>query len=303
MRRTLASLILLLAASPLWGQIVVPAKVQLGEPIEATTPFEAKAYQWESDSRLKPHADGRGTFVWARPGKHSITLIAVTESYEIKKWTASFEVIDSPLPPTPVTLRELAGADAEKLAEYFNTIAGQITSTTTPAKFWAGYEASFKITVSPELDTALRTRLTTALLDLPTLADSLRAIAAEFKEPGPEPPIPVPPTPPVVEGKRDVVIVHESADKTPEFGSLVVELRKPGTNADNYLKSKGHTLTILDDELLRESRWNSLLGSRLDRLPRLFIVDPRTNAILFEVAIPPGYTADQITERIRETGG
>lgn len=302
MQRLLASLILMLVAVPAWAQIVVPAKVQLGEPIEATTPFDAKAYQWESDAQLKPHTDGKGTFVWAREGRHTITLIAVSEDYGIHKWTADFEVVDTPLPPTPATLRELVSdSEAKSIAEFLRALAGQVTKIADAAQFWSVWQQTFPVHGNATLDAALKARLDPAIEKKAGLSGEMRAIADEFAKDAPVPPGPTPP--PVVEGKREVVIVHESADKTPEFGSLVVELRKPGTNADSYLKSHGHTLTILDDELIRESKWNDLLGSRLDQLPRLFIIDPQTNAILFEVAIPPGYTADQITERIRETGG
>jgi hypothetical protein len=289
MRRTLASLILLLAASPLWGQIVVPAKVQLGEPIEATTPFEAKAYQWESDSKLKPHADGRGTFVWARPGKHSITLIAVTESYEIKKWLATFEVVDAPLPPTPVTLRELAGADADKLAEYFNVIAGQITSTTTAAKFWAGYEASMKIAISQELDTALRTRLTTALLDLPTLADSLRSLASEFKDPGPEPPVPPEPkVAPIPEPGLHVLIVEETADrlKLPEGQRDIIT----ATGWRESWEGKGGMIRMRDpsDEQPNDlAKWNTAMDRPRSGLPWVIISNGVTG---YEGPLPDSLT-------------
>mgnify|MGYP000157937020 CR=1 FL=1 len=297
---------LMVWASLAGAQIVVPSKVQLGDEISASTPFEAKGYKWKSTAKLHVLPDGKSAFIWARPGRHSVTLTAVTEDYEIHEFNASFEVVDSPLPPTPVTLRELAGDDetAAKLAEYFKTIAGQIQPTTTAAKFWAGYEASFKVQVSTELDTALRARLTKALESLPTLADSLRAIAAEF-EAQPEPtPVPPKPVPPVVEGKRKVLIAHESSDKSPWFGELTTELRKSGSNAEAYLKAHGHTLTILDDELIRESpTWSAIVGSKLDALPHLFIIDPQTNAILFEQVIANGTTADNITERIRETGG
>lgn len=53
-------------------------------------------------------------------------------------------------------------------------------------------------------------------------------------------PLPIP----VVSGPRQVLIVHESQLETPLFAGMVRDLRT-GPHAD-YLKSKGHTLTILD---------------------------------------------------------
>lgn len=104
------------------------------------------------------------------------------------------------------------------------------------------------------------------------------------------------PTPDVVPGARTVVIIHESADKTPELGSLIINLRKRGGTAQAYLAGKGHSLYILDDDL--QNKW----ALAPQQVPALFILDS-TGKVLFEQAIPAGYTADNVIERLREHGG
>ncbi|GIV49777.1 MAG: hypothetical protein KatS3mg038_0298 [Candidatus Kapaibacterium sp.] len=68
--------------------------------------------------------------------------------------------------------------------------------------------------------------------------------------PVPVPPQPNPPQPPVppqpVAGPRWIAIIHESAQATPEWARLVVELRKEDSEAARYLAAKGHALQILD---------------------------------------------------------
>ena len=51
---------------------------------------------------------------------------------------------------------------------------------------------------------------------------------------------------PVIEGPRDVLIVHETATDGPAFARLKSNLRS-GASYD-YLKSKGHTLLIQDPD-------------------------------------------------------
>lgn len=296
------SLYLLLCIGTACGQISVPEHSRIGEPLIASTPFEAKVYDWEPSAGAKviAAADGKSVFIWAREGKHSLKLTAVTEDFKLHKWTAEFTVDDSPAPPTPATLRDLVSADeAKAIAEYFTDFSKLVSSLKSAEQFWSAFDQTFPVKGNAALDSALRARLEGPVAKKLGLSAELLAIAAEFEKPAPVPPTPVP----VVEGKRVVLIVHESADKTPEFGEMIVELRKPGTDAAEDIKAKGHELLVLDDELLGESKWNAVIGSQVTQTPMLFVIDPRTNAILFKTAIPTGYTADNVTERIRETGG
>lgn len=299
MRQTLASLILLIAAVPLWAQIDLPAEHQLGKRIVATSQAEAKAYSWHCET-ADLLTEGGTAFIWAREGRHSLTLVTVDEDYTIKRFEEVFEVSDQ-APPTPATLRDLVSdSDANLIAEFYRDFAANIQFV-TPSNFWPVHDAKFPVKGNSKLDNALRARLEPAVLKATGLSIELLAIADEFAKPSPVPP--KPPVPPVVEGTRQVVIAYASEDSHPELDGVIVQLRKPGTPAQSFLANSGHTLDALDDETIRDSKWSPLLGSKLSNLPKLFIIDPQTNAILFEQTIADGTTADNITERIRETGG
>lgn len=300
MQRSFASLLLLLATSPLWGQINLAPEHRLGQRIVATSAAEAKAYSWHCDT-ADLLTDGSTCFVWAREGKHTLTLVTVDEDYTIRRYEQSFDVSDSPSPPTPATLRDLVTSDeAAQIAGYLRALADQVGGINGPTHFWSVWQQTFPVQGNAKLDAALKARLDPAIEKKAGLSVELKSIADEFEKEAPPKPTP----PPVTEGKRKILIAHESGDKASWFGQLTAELRKPGSNADSYLKANGHSLAILDDELIRESKgWNAIVGNKLDQLPRLFIIDPTTNAILFEQVIANGTTADNITERIRESGG
>lgn len=306
MRNFAALLIGFVICAQSWAQITVPAQSNVGEPIVASTPFEARSYDWLSPTaKLIPHEDGKGAFVWAQPGTHRLELVAVTEDYKIHRFAAEFKVGDAPgpTPPTPVTLRELVTAEqATRLAEYFRSFAAVIGTYKSPAQFWSAYDATFPVKGNAQLDAALKNRLEGPVEEKKGLSTVLLAIAAEF-DPQPVPPTPPPTPPPVTEGKRVVVIAQATEHEDPELDRVIVQLRKPGSPGQSFLAKAGHTLDVLDDELIRKSKWNSLLGSKLNNLPKLFIIDPQTNAILFEQTIANGTTADNLVERIRESGG
>lgn len=307
MRNPSAILIALLFAVQSWAQITVPAQTKVGEPIVATTTFEGKAYDWTSPTAKLIVVDGgKQVFIWAAAGLHRIELVAVKENYKIERFAAEFKVGDAPDPgpqPTPITLRELVTAEqATRLAEYFRSFAAVIGTYKSPAQFWSAYDATFPVKGNAQLDAALKNRLEGPVEEKKGLSTVLLAIAAEF-DPQPVPPTPPPTPPPVTEGKRVVVIAQATEHEDPELDRVIVQLRKPGGPGQSFLAKAGHTLDVLDDELIRKSKWNSLLGSKLNNLPKLFIIDPQTNAILFEQTIANGTTADNIIERIRETGG
>lgn len=124
--------------------------------------------------------------------------------------------------------------------------------------------------------------------------------------PGPTPPTPPPtPTPPVVEGKRTVVIVHESADQTPAQSRLFNTLRN-GTAA-SYIVSKGHTLLILDDDsvdqLNRPYKIVTDLVTLGDPLPLVGILDSNTGALLHHRPLTPAANAEGILAVLKEHGG
>ena len=121
----------------------------------------------------------------------------------------------------------------------------------------------------------------------------------------PDPDPPVPPTPIVVEGRRTVVILHETETDTDEFARLVVALRA-GAHAD-YISSKGHTLTILDDDAKDENGQPVPLVSTLlplnPQLPALFVLDSGDGRRLHHQALPADATAADVMAVLREHGG
>lgn len=121
------------------------------------------------------------------------------------------------------------------------------------------------------------------------------------------PPVPpVPPTPPVVSGLRTVLIFRESADATTKTRDMIVSLRA-GAQA-SYLKSKGHTLVIMDKDTLDATgksaleKWLPLLSGT--PLPALVVYDPVSKTIVDKETIPDtDKQADFVIEAVKKTGG
>lgn len=139
--------------------------------------------------------------------------------------------------------------------------------------------------------------------------------------PGPTPippqpdPTPVPPKPdpkphPVPAGTRQVILVRESADSTPEVARLIVALRSGSAGA--YINDKGHTLSILDDDSLGPdgqpassvAAWRPVYESK--GLPCLIItarVNNETKVLYAAKLDEANATADQVLAKIKEHGG
>lgn len=112
--------------------------------------------------------------------------------------------------------------------------------------------------------------------------------------PGPTPP-PVPPTP---SGKRQVVIIYESADKTPALARLLTDTQA-GAVA-KYLQDRGHpSAKVLDDDILPESL-KAKLGN-LPPLPAIIVLDADTGAVTLADQLPA--TAAAVTQYIQRAGG
>lgn len=122
----------------------------------------------------------------------------------------------------------------------------------------------------------------------------------------PKPPDPTPgPTPPVPAGARAVLILHESAETTPQVARLLTQLRT-GQHAE-YLRSRGHSLSILDDDAVgfdgRPSpaveAWRSHFAGLT--LPAVLIYDPDRSAIIAKQALPA--TSAELIELVKRNGG
>lgn len=116
-----------------------------------------------------------------------------------------------------------------------------------------------------------------------------------------------PPTPGPVAGPRMVVLLHETADKSPEW-TRAINLLRVGPQAQ-YLSSKGHSLLILDDDSVGAdgkpspavARWLPHVQG-LD-LPVLIVADKATGGVTHKQSLPDAVTADGIVEIIKSHGG
>lgn len=123
--------------------------------------------------------------------------------------------------------------------------------------------------------------------------------------PGPDPP--VPPTPPVVEGKRALLIIRESADSTPNVARMITALRNPPHSS--YLKEKGHTLSVLDDDAVdAEGKPSALVEAWRSHfagmtLPVVFIIDPNGNKLIHKESLPESAGADAVMGLLKKFGG
>lgn len=122
--------------------------------------------------------------------------------------------------------------------------------------------------------------------------------------PGPNPPTPVPP---VVEGKRALLIVRESADTTPAMARLMTALRNPPHST--YLTSKAHTLSVIDDDAVDENgQPTAVLASWRPHfqgmtLPVLFVIDPATKTLIHKQSFTDAVPAAGIIDILKAHGG
>lgn len=139
------------------------------------------------------------------------------------------------------------------------------------------------------------------------VAVALVTVTVGVPTPQPPGPGPNPPQPPAPAGTRGVLILRESADTTPALARVLTGLRT-GKAAD-YLRDKGHTLTILDDDAVGpDGKPAPLLDTfRAEfsgvALPALIVYDLATKRVLDKRVIADTTTADSVVEVIKATGG
>lgn len=118
--------------------------------------------------------------------------------------------------------------------------------------------------------------------------------------PDPVPPAPTPTPDPTPAGSRMVMLIHETADKSPQWAITINQLRT-GSPA-KYLADKGHTLFILDDDSLAgDVKWSDLLRGL--PLPVVIVSDPKTKKVIYQGSIPNTITADGLLNIIKAHGG
>lgn len=127
-------------------------------------------------------------------------------------------------------------------------------------------------------------------------------VAGAVPPPTPVPPTPVPPTPvpPTPSGKRQVVIIRESADDTAAFKRLTVSLQD-GAEL-RWLKDRGHPAPLIfDDDDLPASLKAKL--NQLPALPAVCVIDTGNGMVLTAETLAAAATAADVTALVQRTGG
>lgn len=321
-----------------WAQIDIQPTYAPGEKIVAKYAGEAPAgakgeFEWTVTEgvQFEERDNGKTLYVWAKSGEHRLDVSATftlsilvpdpdapddpTKAKPTKLTLppylhfADFTVTGAP-GPTPVrTLRELVGDDA-KAAALAEVYAGQRKILATGVIQTSGiYRQAHDIQIegaglkghgataeiASRIDAAIGkadVRLTEALIK--SLDDCLAKILADLGQ-GPNPP----PGPPVVEGKRHLVIIRETEDSTPDLALLLTDLRD-GEHAA-YLSSKGHKLDILDDDLSAPIVANLRPQLAGMTMPALFILDAATGAMVHKQTLPA--SAAEVINVVKAHGG
>ena len=330
MRQYLTVLVagLLATAAFAGDKIDVPKRVAIGDLIVARSAIELKAeedavYDWIFEPLCKK---GRCS-VLAGPGdgvahaagtvgKHKLYMFAAIDGLDGKIRTViDTEIIEvyseGPTPDPPDEgLRELVSeVSASVLAEFHRDFAAEASGCKTAAVCQGVYQSqrtALGLTDADQAYVVCDARLNPLFvdpLDTAALSAELSKIATEFGGDSPDPPDPPEPE----SGSRYVLIVRETANDTPQRSGEFVKLRS-GTAAD-YLTNNSHQLYILDDDavdgdgaeapLLRQYRSEIQSAG----LPALLILDGKTKSLIKAQQLPRGFTADNVIERIRETGG
>jgi hypothetical protein len=115
--------------------------------------------------------------------------------------------------------------------------------------------------------------------------------------PSPIPPRPEPTPPDPIKGPRHLVILHESADRTPQLANLRTALRV-GPSAQHLLDN-GHRLDFLDDEHASQEWLKHIEGLKL---PALFIMNEQ-HKVLYKGSLKDGETEAGILEILKQHGG
>ena len=103
-------------------------------------------------------------------------------------------------------------------------------------------------------------------------------------------------------GPRQVLIIRESADDSPDIGRVLVALRNGEPAA--YLKAKGHGLLILDDDAKGPDGQPSATVAKFAPfpvLPVLIVSDPATDKVTLREPLPKD--AAGVLDLIKKGGG
>lgn len=132
--------------------------------------------------------------------------------------------------------------------------------------------------------------------------------------PGPDPdpkPVPIVVVPPVTQGQRIALILHESHDQTPELSRLIVDLQAGESSA--YFAKNHHSVFALDINAKDENKQPLQVITRLlptigsKPLPVLIVADKtkegRLGNVLSCESLKSGTVGGDVVEVVKKTGG
>lgn len=129
--------------------------------------------------------------------------------------------------------------------------------------------------------------------------------------PGPIVPKPDPINPPVTQGQRIALILHESHDQTPEFARLIVDLQFGESSA--YFAKNHHSVFALDIDAKDENKQPLQVITKLKPiignkpLPVLIVAnksaDGRLDKVLYCESIKNDAGGSDVVSTMKKTGG
>lgn len=313
----------LLLASTALAQITAPERIDehtvAALKVDRAFPSGSKVkYRWSAPTLSigEGTSDNKTAYVTGPVGSHSYEAIVAWiegDALQLEKYSGTLIVGKAPpVPPVVVkTLAELAGDKAAILAELITDLrqAGLPIAPSVDALkrglgaglARAGVAANHPavVEINKRIDAAASGSLTDASRQ--SLDAALAAIVSELGAKPPEPP-----TPPVVEGKRLVVVLHEVDDDSSAFNNFRVSTANNSTAAQ-WFRSQGHVIQFLEEEQKGSDGQPLPLVESLKALgvgvPAVFILDPTTKAVLYKQKLEPSVTADNLVEYTKRGGG
>jgi len=298
------------------AEIEIPSLTPLGKELSAkvaTETGERVAWLADAGSSVVKCGDGRA-YVWATPGTHEIKAILIPAGdADPIILSATYAVGDAPpTPPVVVkTLAELAGDKAAILSEIVADGRGGLDQFQTVAQLQKYFTVAYDMVKIPQTHPAaieIKKRIDSAgsgsLSDAKVRQSIEAALAKIASDLGTKPPGPTPP--PVVEGKRLVIVLHEVDDQSAAFANLKVSTVN-NSAAAKYFRDNGHTVQFLEEEQKGADGQPYPLVEQLKALnvgvPAVFILDPATKAVIYKQKLEPGVTADNLVEYTKRGGG
>ena len=313
----------LLLASPALAQITAPERIDehtvAALKVDRAFPSGSKVkYRWSAPTLSigEGTSDNKTAYVTGPVGSHPYDAVVAWiegDALQLEKYSGTLTIGKAPpVPPVVVkTLAELAGDKAAILAELITDLreAGLPIAPSVDA-LKRGLNAGLArvgvavnhpaiVEINKRIDAAASGSLTDASRQ--SLDAALAAIASEL---GAKPP--VPPKPPVVEGKRRVVIISEIDDQSAALGALKVATANDSAAA-KYFRDHGHIVQFLEEEQLDSAGNPHPFVKQLTALgvgvPAVHILDLGTNTVISSEKLREDATADNLVELVKRTGG